>query len=316
MTDSTDSGPDTGEPRAAVTAAEPTTLNDGVSPAGPVAASAPRDGITVETEPDDLVVLDDLDRVQLFGLDLVDAESLDPVVEQILHGPRRDDDVLPLVLTPNVDIIVHLHNNPDRIEAELFRRAQFCLPDGQPLVVVSHLCGRPLGARLPGSGLFARMWPRIVESSIPTVVVAASDEIVRRLKEQAPHAGFVVPPMFDADDGEAIAEIAADIIEVSRSCQPELVLFGLASPKDARVMAAVLDRWGSDQGQRPLMMGVGAAFAMQVGLAKRAPEWVQRIGMEWFYRFLQEPRRLFRRYFVRDLGFIPIAWREWRSTRR
>ena len=93
-------------------------------------------------------------------------------------------------------------------------------------------------------------------------------------------------------------------------------MLGVGSPKDARVIGAVLDRWGPDLGPRPVMMGFGASFAMYLGLTKRAPAWVQRIGMEWFHRFLHEPRRLFHRYFVRDVGFIPIAWREWRAGRR
>ena len=54
----------------------------------------------------------------------------------------------------------------------------------------------------------------------------------------------------------------------------------------------------------PFAMGVGGTFDVMAGLTKRAPVWMQRNGLEWFYRFLQEPRRMFRRYFIDDMGFF------------
>lgn len=264
---------------------------------------------------DDLTIVDDLDRVRLFGLDLVNAGSLHPVIEEILHGPRRDDEKLPVVLTPNVDIVVHLDRAPSSIEAEMFRRAQYCLPDGQPLVIVSRLLGERLKARLPGSGLFQHLWPKIVEASVPVMVVASSDDIAGRLEREHPKAGFIVPPMFDADDEGAIAEIVDGMLGAARAGRPDLILVGIGNPKDARIIAALFDRWDSRLGPKPLCLGLGGSFAMYLGLKKRAPDWVQRVGLEWFYRFLQEPRRLFHRYFVRDMAFFGIVRREWQSGR-
>ena len=237
---------------------------------------------------DDVVITDDLERVELFGLQMVNAESLAPVIDELLDGPRRDDKILPLVLTPNVDIVVHLDEDPDSIEAEMFRRAQYCLPDGQPVVLFSRIHGEPLRARLPGSGLFADLWPRLTAEKRPVVVVASSDDIADRLREEHPKAGFIVPPMFDADD---------------------------PAPKDARIIAALFDRWDQRLGPKPLAMGLGGSFAMYLGITKRAPDWIQRIGMEWFFRFAQEPRRLFHRYFVRDAAFLGIMKREWQAGR-
>ncbi len=264
---------------------------------------------------DDVVVVDDLDRASLFGLELVNAASLGPVIDEILDGPRRDDQIQPVVLTPNVDIVVHLDQAPDSVEADLFRRAQFCLPDGQPLVMVSGLLGQRLAARLPGSGLFHDLWPRIVEQNLPALVIASSDDIAARLENEHPKAGFIVPPIFDADDDGAIAEIVDQLLAASRATRPNMVLVGIGNPKDARIIAALFERWDPTLGPKPLCLGLGGSFSMYLGLKKRAPSWIQRIGMEWFYRFLQEPRRLFHRYFVRDMAFFGIVWREWRSGR-
>ncbi|MEM7272682.1 MAG: WecB/TagA/CpsF family glycosyltransferase [Actinomycetota bacterium] len=260
---------------------------------------------------------DGLTRTRLFGLDMVNAASLDPVIDRIIDGPRRDDDeIQPVVLTPNVDIVVHLDADPDSAEAELFRRAQFCLPDGQPIVLLSGLFGERLQARLPGSGLFAELWPRLVAEEVPTVVVASSRDIAARLEVEHPKAGFIVPPIFDEDDEGAVAEVVGELLAQCRSVRPEIVLVGIGNPKDARIISVLFDRWDERLGPKPLCIGLGGSFAMYLGLRRRAPSWIQKIGMEWFYRFLQEPRRLFHRYFVRDMAFLPILAREWLAVRR
>lgn len=282
---------------------------------GPVARpiDGPADQLPQLT--DDLIITDDLDRVELFGLQMVNAKSLAPVIDELLDGPRRDDEVLPVVVTPNVDIVVHLEEDPTSIEAELFRRAQYCLPDGQPVVLFSRIHGERLQARLPGSGLFADLWPRLVAEKRPVVVVASSEEIAGQLRDEHPKAGFVVPPMFDADDPAQIDAIVTDILTTARAIRPDMVLVGIGNPKDARIIAALFARWDQRLGQKPLAMGLGGSFAMYLGITRRAPDWIQRIGMEWFFRFVQEPRRLFHRYFVRDAAYLSIMKREWQAGR-
>ena len=61
----------------------------------------------------------------------------------------------------------------------------------------------------------------------------------------------------------------------------------------------------------PFAMGVGGTFDVAAGKVKRAPIWMQKSGLEWFYRFLQEPRRMFRRYFIEDMAFVGLLVREW-----
>lgn len=313
MTDSTP-GPDVGDAGPAASGNVASDLSQ-----DPVSDGSERlavDDLTIDHgDAGGIVVTDDLERVTLFGLDLVNADSLDPVVEELLYGPRRDDDVLPLVLTPNVDILVHLDEAPDSVEAEMFRRAQYCLPDGQPLVIVSRFLGRRLRARLPGSGLFAELWPRLVAERLPVLVVASSDDVARRLEREHPKAGFIVPPMFDADDEGAITEIVDNLLAAARATRPGIIFVGIGNPKDARIIASLFERWDLRLGPKPLCLGLGGSFAMYLGLKKRAPAWIQTIGMEWFYRFLQEPRRLFHRYFVRDMAFFGIVGREWRRSR-
>ncbi|MEM8925128.1 MAG: WecB/TagA/CpsF family glycosyltransferase [Actinomycetota bacterium] len=257
---------------------------------------------------------DGVDRVRLFGLEFVDAPSLTPIVEQVLLG-NVGDDRLPVLVTPNVDIMVQLEASPGSVERRLFEAARFCLPDGQPLVLASGLVGRRLRSRLTGSGLFIDVWPRLVSEAMPVAVVASSSEVAERLRREHPKATFVVPPMFHADDAGAIEEIVDHLLADAVATRPELLLVGIGHPKDARIINSLLDRWPARLGPPPLCLGLGGSFAMYLGLKKRAPDWVQRVGMEWFYRFVQEPRRLFHRYFVRDRAFVGVVWREWRRRR-
>jgi len=120
--------------------------------------------------------------------------------------------------------------------------------------------------------------------------------------------------VFDEADDEAIEEIVTDMLDnAAQGSAPRFVLLGLGHPKDALLSRRLLERWPAGLGPRPLCCCLGGSFAMYTGLKRRAPQWMQDAGLEWFYRFLQEPRRLFRRYFVRDTAFFGIVLRAYRS---
>ncbi|MDH3301051.1 MAG: WecB/TagA/CpsF family glycosyltransferase [Acidimicrobiia bacterium] len=263
--------------------------------------------------------VEELRRRRLFDLDFVDAPSLEPVLSSLLERRRpADDSRMETVLTPNVDIMVHLTQPgaEGSLEWRMFQHSQYCLPDGQPIVLASRLLGRPLSSRLTGSGLFALLWPRLVTDRRAVFMVASSRAIVERLEREYDELRSTVAPMFGVDDVETIDGLAAAVIEAARERALEYVILGIGNPKDARIAESILRLWPSTLGRPPTLLALGGSASMYVGITKRAPEWVQRIGMEWFYRFLQEPRRLFHRYFVRDLAFVRLVWRQWRADRR
>lgn len=266
--------------------------------------------------------VDGLVRRHVFGLDFVDAPSLAPVVDALLvDGERRAGrsaalGSLPIVVTPNVDILVSLDRDPADPVADIYRRADYVLPDGMPVVVASRLLGRPLSARLPGSGLFEQLWPRLVADERPVVALCANEVIADRLGREHPGARFIVPGYIEPEDEEHLSMVAKELVEGAEECGAEFVLLGLGHPKDALLMARFHQRWRNGGTSGPLCLGLGASFAMYVGQKKRAPVVLQRAGLEWFHRFLQEPRRLFRRYFVDDLAFVGIVRRERRAVTR
>ncbi len=99
------------------------------------------------------------------------------------------------------------------------------------------------------------------------------------------------------------------VIDKINSSGTHIVFVALGCPKQERWMAKMKGRINA------CMVGIGGALPVMVGLQKRAPIWMQKIGLEWFFRLLQEPRRLFKRYFITNSLFIYLFLKEYVSLR-
>jgi N-acetylglucosaminyldiphosphoundecaprenol N-acetyl-beta-D-mannosaminyltransferase len=265
----------------------------------------------------------DLRRVALFGLRFVDAPAVDDVAAALLAGARRDDGLpgsLPVVVTPNVDHLVHLEQGLTAPVEHVLRHAAVVLPDGQPIVWASRVLGTPLRARLPGSGLVEVLWPALVARREPVVVVAPNAVVADHVRRSAPAARVVVAPLLSGADDPQLESLAAEVVAAAREAPgargARFVFVAIGFPNQCLVIDRVLERWPASAGETPVLLAVGAAFELLFGIHRRAPRLVQQVGLEWFYRFVQEPRRLFHRYFRRDLAFGPLVWRAWRAQRR
>jgi N-acetylglucosaminyldiphosphoundecaprenol N-acetyl-beta-D-mannosaminyltransferase len=253
----------------------------------------------------------------LFGFNFVSDHDLSTVVDRIT-GPQPTDELLPLVLTPNVDYIVRLRESSLADLAEVLPRARYVLPDGQPIVWTSRFTGEPLAGRLPGSTMFPAVWKRVVDEKRPTVVIASTQATADQLRKEYPDAAVVVAPQFDADDQMQVAQAANQCLAAIRETKAEFVFVGISFPKQQRVALSVLKRLKAAGEPLPLFLLLGGSFEMYLGQVKRAPTWMQRSGLEWLFRFVQEPRRLFKRYFITDTRFAWLFARELfrsRSTR-
>jgi N-acetylglucosaminyldiphosphoundecaprenol N-acetyl-beta-D-mannosaminyltransferase len=258
-----------------------------------------------------------LPRRHLFGLDFVEASGEEALVEHLLAVPERGvaPGCEPVLVTPNVDQLVKLERNADEVAVALVRRAGWVLPDGQPIVWAARLLGEPLGARLAGSTIVHLLWPRIVEQGLGALVIASSDDIAARISADHPGAVALVAPRLRLDEPATFDEFVDRCLEAVAGRATAFVFVTVGFPRQERLIRQLLDQWPADV-RPPLFCAIGASFEMHYGLKKRAPQWMQRAGLEWFFRFIQEPRRLFRRYFIDDVAFVPIVWREWRERRR
>ncbi len=251
-----------------------------------------------------------LQDVYTWGIRFTDAPDIDHVCAALLDGFRGKPTELPLVVTPNVDIMVTLENAEAYVK-ETVDKAAMVLPDGQPLVSLSRFAGGTLQSRLPGSDLTERLWPELVTQQRPTFAVTPSVEVAERLAVQHVKFTSLVAPMIPAESGSLIDRFAWECIEAMSKMDelPEFVFLGIGFPKDPLLGRSIIDQWPAELGPAPMVIAVGASLEFVTGLKQRAPEVFQRYGMEWVHRMASEPRRMIKRYFFRDARFLLILVR-------
>lgn len=237
----------------------------------------------------------------MFGIE-IDAMNFDDALRAIVDaGSRRTKG---LVVTPNVDHIVTLSENPEFVD--LYRKALFVFADGAPVVWFSRFRKRTyLPERVTGADLFPAICAAAAKSGLSVAFLGGMPGVAEQaadiLKAKLPGlsvAGTYSPPFgFEKDSVEC-----ERIVEMINDWKPDFLFVGVGAPKQEIWSNRYLDR--IDVGP---VLCVGAAFDFVAGTVQRAPRWMQRIGFEWVWRVLSEPRRLAKRYLVRDIRFVPLA---------
>lgn len=217
------------------------------------------------------------------------------------------------VATVNVDFLVHsLGWRPGQIQhpelLEILRKSDLVTPDGMPLVWASRMLKTPLQERVTGADLVPALIKVAAEKNLRVYFLGGQEGVARRLasklKASFPRlevAGFSSPMVATA--GTALTDSHEDderILEEIHHAQPDLLFIALGNPKQ--------ELWFHRNRKKlkvPVSFGIGGTFDFMVGNTKRAPQWVQKSGLEWIYRFCQEPKRLWKRYF---LGFFKFGF--------
>ena len=247
-----------------------------------------KDEITETTRP--------LPTISLHGIKL-HAIDESQAIAHVMESLDRDRGGV--VVTPNLD---HLRRcRIDAVFAELVSRADLAVADGMPLVWASWLKGTPLPQRVAGSNLIGTLSAAAASAGRSVYLLGGApgtaDAAGRVLQQRHPIlaiAGHLCPPIGFESDPEQIRNIGDALVAAS----PDIVFVALGSPKQERLIAELRPRL-----PKAWWLGVGISFSFLTGDVKRAPRWMQRIGMEWTHRLLQEPRRLFSRYLIHGLPF-------------
>lgn len=176
--------------------------------------------------------------------------------------------------------------------------------DGMPVVWASRLLGKPLKARVAGVDLFESLMRRSTEKGWRVYLLGAREEVVSGVKQgyEKKYPGLTIAGY---RNGYWQLEEEAAVVEEIKAAQADLLFVAISSPKKEHFLA----RYQAEM-KVPFAMGVGGTFDVAVGKIKRAPVWMQNAGLEWFYRFLQEPRRMFKRYFIDDMAFFWLLLKE------
>lgn len=239
-------------------------------------------------------------RITLMGcqVDNLSMEETLGRIEQFIQSGRPHQHVV-----VNVDKLVKASR-----DAELRRIINDCAlvnVDGMPVVWASRLLGKPLKERVAGVDLFEALMQRAGDKGWRVFLLGAREEVVSKVAEtyQRKYPRLALAGYRNGYwKGEAEeAEVARQI----RDSHADLLFVAISSPKKEQF----LGKYQADM-KIPFAMGVGGTFDVAIGRVRRAPLWMQKSGLEWFYRFLQEPRRMFRRYFIDDMAFIWLFIKE------
>lgn len=232
----------------------------------------------------------------LFGVPIADVtmdETVDAVAGLVADG--RATGRTHQVATVNVDFLVNAID--DRDVLAILQNAALCVADGMPIVWGARLLGMPLRERVAGADLVPRLVDESQRRGWHVHIFGSTAEVAERstqlLRQRFPDASFSIDPGPIISD---VASVSDGVLDSIRVVDADIVCIALGNPKQERFIAAHRSAI-----RAPVMMGVGGSLDLMVGKRRRAPEWVQRVGLEWVVRAGQEPRRLGRRY-ARDIG--------------
>jgi N-acetylglucosaminyldiphosphoundecaprenol N-acetyl-beta-D-mannosaminyltransferase len=180
-------------------------------------------------------------------------------------------------------------------------RSGLTVPDGMPLVWACRHAGRPEAARVYGPDLTRalcraaaeRGWRVFFYGSAPEVL----ESLVATLCDEA--AGLTVAGVYSPPFRDLSAQERREAVARINATAPDIVFVGLGTPKQERWMAENREALAA-----PVILGVGAAFDLVPGLVPQAPSWMQRAGLEWLFRMIVEPRRLWKRYALNNPAFV------------
>lgn len=206
------------------------------------------------------------------------------------------------VTSPNVDILIRYRR--DREFARYYDEDALCLADGVPIMWAAKFLGTPLKEKISGSDLV----PKVCElanrkgykiffmGGRPGAADAAKAKLLETLKD-IKIVGTYAPPFGFERDAAELQKIA----DMVKAAKPDILFVGLGAPKQE----LWIKRYHEELGV-PVSMGVGVTFEFIAGIVKRAPVWMQKVGLEWFWRLCMEPGRLWKRYLIDDTQFFGI----------
>lgn len=204
-----------------------------------------------------------------------------------------------LVVTPNAHHIYLLKH--DKVFREVYNDASLVIADSTAILWASKLFGRPLKERVPGSDLLPSFCKVAANKKIRIFFLGAGPGIAEKAAEilTGKHPGLKITGTYSPPFGfEKNEKENRKIIDIVKKCTPDVLFVGLGSPKS--------EKWGwkyKDEINVPVTISTGAGFDFIANKVKRAPVWIQKMGMEWFFRLVQEPTRLWKRYLVGNTIF-------------
>ena len=232
-----------------------------------------------------------------------DRISAEIALKRIAERPAK----LPFafVVTPNVDHLVRLQS--EGVLARLYAQAWMTVCDSRVLELIADMSGETVEVTT-GSDLTEQLFAQVIAPDEPVVVIGGDEGVIKGLRQRygLTDIRWHQPPMGLKSNPDAIAECAAFV-----AANPARFSFlCVGSPQQELVAEACLER-GDCTG---VGLCVGASLDFLSGKARRAPKWMQQMRLEWLYRLIEEPKRMWKRYLVDGLKILALWW-GWRRAR-
>ncbi|WP_353258090.1 WecB/TagA/CpsF family glycosyltransferase [Prochlorothrix hollandica] len=234
-----------------------------------------------------------MSHVRILNID-IDNLSMDELLHRLQSGG--------FVVTPNVDHLIKLQR--DREFYKLYQEADYRVCDSQVVFYSSRFLGHPLRERISGSDLFPCFYRYYQgDPSMTIFLLGAGPGVADRAREkinQRVQRNMVVAAYSPSFGFEQNKEECDRIVELINQSGATVLAIGVGAPKQ--------EKWVAQYRQRltgvKVFLAIGATIDFEAGQVSRAPRWMSNWGVEWVYRILQQPKRLWRRYLIDDLPFL------------
>ncbi len=236
----------------------------------------------------------------------VDILSMEETIEKVENIIKTGEPVQHVVINASK---VNMMEKDGRLR-DIVNSCPIINADGFSIVWAARQLGIPLKERVTGIDLFYNLVELAERKNYRIYLFGAKEEVVVKVKAtfemRYPNikiAGYRNGYFTEKDEPEIVKEMA--------DSKADMLFVAFSSPKKEYWIAKYIN-----QLHIPFVMGVGGSFDVVAGVTERAPLWMQNCGLEWFYRFIQEPRRMWKRYILGNAEFIRLTFRAKRNMRK
>lgn len=233
----------------------------------------------------------------------IDDVTLDEAVAHIENCIARRH--IGQVITPNVDQVVRMEW--DENFRNICNDCELLLVDGHPLLWIAKAYGVPFKQKICGSDLVPQLCQLSAKKGYRVFFLGAAPGVAQIAAEKMQQvypglqvAGTYSPPMGFLDNPQELDHINT----LLRDSGADMLFVGMGVPKQDIFIHQNMHKY-----QIPMSFSIGGTIDFIAGVQKRAPMWMRKIGFEWLYRLLSDPKRMFKRYIVDDLKILQLAWR-------
>ena len=224
------------------------------------------------------------------------SETID-AVEELIKSEKKS-----YVVAINVDVVIKIENDP--YLKKIVDNADMVLVDGKPLVWISNFYGKPRKAKVSGAELVPLLCEEASKKQYTIFIIGGKEGVAEQAKQNLEKrlpgiriVGTYAPTYgFEKNDAEL-----KKINTLLSEAKPDLLIACFGCPKQEKWIFENISKYDAK-----VSICAGATVDFLAGTIKRAPRWMSEHGLEWLYRFLQEPKRMFRRYFIDDMKIFRL----------